>query len=253
MRKFSTFLLLTILVLAVSQVAIGEGDDDRKSRILANLKVKYPQLEKASVVINEIKASAYGSLDEGSFTINGQQTQKFLISSDDKALYFITDPIDVSLDEEQLAAEVAKKAAEELAQANERSKELNALVADIWGNLGAILRAAAATGVDQVLLSPGTVDLYNPKVIRGGAGAHFYLPIFSLAWNEIEARLDGLDIWLAAARGDVPYTIVNWKRPTALIVGGEARGASARAKTLAGGHVSIPMERGIESAAETLI
>jgi TrmH family RNA methyltransferase len=115
------------------------------------------------------------------------------------------------------------------------------------GNLGAILRTAAATVVDQVLLSPGTVDLYNPKVVRGGAGAHFRLPVLSLSWDEIKARLHELDVWLATIQGDLPYTGVNWKRPLALIVGGEARGASQAALSLAHGRATIPMERGVES------
>lgn len=115
------------------------------------------------------------------------------------------------------------------------------------GNLGAVLRTAAATGVEQVLLSPGTVDLYNPKVVRGGAGAHFCLLVLSLSWSEIGARLHGLDVWLAVAQGDLPYTDVDWKRPLALIVGGEARGASQAAVGLASGRVTIPMERGVES------
>jgi TrmH family RNA methyltransferase len=115
------------------------------------------------------------------------------------------------------------------------------------GNLGAILRTAAAANVYEVLLSPGTVGLYNPKVVRGGAGAHFRVPILSLSWDEIGARLHGLDVWLAASQGDLPYSGVNWKRPLALIVGGEARGASQAAIALASGRVNIPMARGIES------
>lgn len=115
------------------------------------------------------------------------------------------------------------------------------------GNLGSILRTAAATGVDQVLLSPGTVDQYNPKVVRGGAGVHFFLPILALPWNEIKPLLSGLDVWLAAIRGDLPYTGVNWARPLALIVGGEARGASQAAIDLATGRVTISMQRGVES------
>ncbi len=115
------------------------------------------------------------------------------------------------------------------------------------GNLGAILRTAAAAGVDQVLLSPGTVDFYNPKVVRGGAGAHFCLPILPLSWPEIETRLQGLDVWLAAAQGDLVYTEVDWKRPLALIVGGEALGAGQAALALANGLVTISMARGVES------
>lgn len=115
------------------------------------------------------------------------------------------------------------------------------------GNLGAILRTAAAAGVEQALLSPGTVDLYNPKVVRGGAGVHFRLPVFSCSWDEIRAQLHGFDVWLAAIRGDLPYTGVNWKRPLALIIGGEARGASQAALAIASGRVTILMEGGVES------
>ncbi len=115
------------------------------------------------------------------------------------------------------------------------------------GNLGAILRTAAAAGVDWVLLAPGTVDLYNPKTVRGGAGAHFRIPTRAMGWREIRRHLEGQDVWLAAARGDVPYTVVNWRKPIALIVGGEARGVSQEAQELAHGRVVIPMERGVES------
>jgi len=115
------------------------------------------------------------------------------------------------------------------------------------GNLGAILRTAAAAGVQQVLLSPGTVDPYNPKVVRGGAGAHFRLPMLALSWPEIAGQLQGLDVWLADIQGDLPYTVVNWRQPVALVVGGEARGASREAFTLSHRRVAIPMEREVES------
>jgi TrmH family RNA methyltransferase len=52
------------------------------------------------------------------------------------------------------------------------------------GNLGTILRAAWAAGVWKVLLPPGTVDPLSPKVLRAAMGAHFYLPILRLSWEE---------------------------------------------------------------------
>jgi TrmH family RNA methyltransferase len=115
------------------------------------------------------------------------------------------------------------------------------------GNLGAILRTAAAAGVDQVFLPPGTVDLYNPKVVRGGAGVHFRLPILALTWEEIVRRLAGFRTWLAAPRADVTYTQVDWKGRVALLMGGEAEGASTMGLDLAGGQVTIPMARDVES------
>ena len=115
------------------------------------------------------------------------------------------------------------------------------------GNLGTLLRAAAAAGADEVLLGPGTVDVYNPKVIRGAMGAHFRLPSATMTWPGIAARLTGLSIWLADARGATAYTDIDWTRPSALVVGGEAEGATPEAEKLAAGRVSIPMQRGVES------
>jgi len=115
------------------------------------------------------------------------------------------------------------------------------------GNLGAILRTAAAAGVNQVLLSPGTVDLYNPKVVQGGAGAHFRLSVLALSWPGIQNRLAGFDVWLADSHGEHLYTDINWQRSVALIIGGEAQGASQAALELSGGRVTIPMAREVES------
>jgi RNA methyltransferase, TrmH family len=53
------------------------------------------------------------------------------------------------------------------------------------GNLGTMLRTAEAAGADAILLTPGTVDAFSPKVVRAGMGAHFHLPIVHLPWHEI--------------------------------------------------------------------
>ncbi len=115
------------------------------------------------------------------------------------------------------------------------------------GNLGAILRAASAAGVEGVLLAPGSVDPYNPKVARGSMGAILRLPIRAAMWEEIAALAAGLDVWLAAARNGVAYTAVDWRRPSALLIGGEAHGAGAAAERLATGRVTIPMRDETES------
>jgi TrmH family RNA methyltransferase len=117
----------------------------------------------------------------------------------------------------------------------------------IPGNLGTILRTAAAAGVEAVLLPPGNIDPYNPKVVRGGMGAHFRLPILRPGWDEVHARLAPLDSWLASVEGGSPYDQIDWTRPVAIIMGGEARGAGQRAEALATGRVHIPMPGGMES------
>jgi TrmH family RNA methyltransferase len=115
------------------------------------------------------------------------------------------------------------------------------------GNLGTILRSAEAAGVGLVCLAPGTVDAYNPKVVRGAMGAHFRLPLANLDWPAIAECVAGRAVWLADATGGVAYDAVDWTQPSALIVGGEAAGAGPDASVLASGRVSIPMVGGAES------
>lgn len=115
------------------------------------------------------------------------------------------------------------------------------------GNLGAMLRTAAAAGVDAVLLGPGCVDMYNPKVVRGAMGAHFRLPIAQLDWDEIHSYAQPVKTWLSDTVGDVLYADVDWKRPSALIISNEARGAGHEARLLAQNSVTIPMAHETES------
>ncbi len=116
------------------------------------------------------------------------------------------------------------------------------------GNLGTMLRTAWAAGCGHVLLPPGTVDPTNPKVVRAGMGAHFFLPVQRISWDEIRDVLADADVWLAEVTAGVPYDRVAWHKPVALVVGSEAEGAGSEARSLAAGHyVHIPMATGVES------
>lgn len=115
------------------------------------------------------------------------------------------------------------------------------------GNLGTILRTAAAAGVEGVLLGPGCVDPFNPKVVRGSMGALLRLPLLQGEWEELAVYVRGLAVRLASPEGGAPYTAVDWRRPSALLVGGEARGAGPAAERLAAERVTIPMQDTTES------
>jgi len=115
------------------------------------------------------------------------------------------------------------------------------------GNLGSLLRGAAAAGVDRVLLAPGGVDLYNPKVVRAGMGAHFALPVASLDWAALAAQVAGLAVRAATTQAPLAYDQADWTAPSALIVGGEADGVSEAGLRLARETVAIPMRPGVES------
>ncbi len=116
------------------------------------------------------------------------------------------------------------------------------------GNLGTLLRTAAAAGVQAVLLPPETTDAFAPKVVRSGMGAHFRLPIHSMSWEEIEKMLQvaGLKVFIADMNGQSCWE-TDLRQPIALVIGGEADGASESARKLANQKICIPMSEKIES------
>lgn len=115
------------------------------------------------------------------------------------------------------------------------------------GNLGTLLRTAAAAGVEGVILAPGCVDPFNPKVVRSTMGALLRLPIRRAEWAEIEPLTAATHLYLAAGEGETLYTAVDWTQPATLIIGGEADGAGSRARQLAQKRIAIPMARNTES------
>ena len=114
------------------------------------------------------------------------------------------------------------------------------------GNLGTLLRTAAATGVQAILFPPETTDAFSPKVLRAGMGAHFRLPIHSLSWEKIKTKTENMDIYIADMDGSSCWD-TDLRRPLALVIGGEAEGASDEARRLASQIISIPMAGNVES------
>lgn len=115
------------------------------------------------------------------------------------------------------------------------------------GNMGTIMRAAAAAGVQLLVTTAGTVDVFNPKVVRSAMGAHFRLPIRHRSWEGVATLLDGCVMFLASSAGGAPYYDVDWTQRSALIVSDEAHGASPEALQTAHAHLTIPMPGGMES------
>jgi TrmH family RNA methyltransferase len=116
------------------------------------------------------------------------------------------------------------------------------------GNLGTLLRAAAAAGVNAVYLSPETVDPWNPKVIRAGMGAHFRVPLIPLnagVLDELRQRLPRRVVATAAATR--PYDAINWTEAAALVIGGETEGIGPDLAAWATEEVGIPLARRVES------
>jgi TrmH family RNA methyltransferase len=118
------------------------------------------------------------------------------------------------------------------------------------GNLGTLLRSAAASRVQAALLPPETTDAFAPKVVRAGMGAHFHLPIQPMGWDEIREFLGvsqpRLQVYLAEMNGRSCWD-TDLRQPLALIIGGEAGGVSQTARELAAQAIGIPMAGTTES------
>ena len=117
------------------------------------------------------------------------------------------------------------------------------------GNLGTILRTAHAASAGLVLIPPGTVDPFAPKVVRAAMGAHFNLPIYQMDWEKIRVTSKSFDLihYLADSSGGQPYECSDFRAPLALIIGGEASGAGSEAEGLASTRIHIHMPGKVES------
>lgn len=119
------------------------------------------------------------------------------------------------------------------------------------GNLGSMIRTAAAAGVDVVALLSGTVDAWHPEAVRGSAGTAFSVPVVAVpslatvvGWFDTEAPHV---VVLADAHGDNVFDVGAWPSQLALVMGSEAHGVRDDVRTDATHLVSIPMQRGVES------
>lgn len=116
------------------------------------------------------------------------------------------------------------------------------------GNLGTLIRAARAFGLDAVVALDGTVDPWNPKAVRSAAGYSFRIPVVKAPWDEVGPRIleAGVRLLVADAGGaDVHELAVppSW----ALVVGNEGRGVRDDVRRAAGAVVTVPMPGGAES------
>jgi TrmH family RNA methyltransferase len=115
------------------------------------------------------------------------------------------------------------------------------------GNLGSILRSAAAAGIDEVYLSRHCVQAWSPRVLRAGMGAHFALRIYDGLDLGALVRIYGGRVLFAASDGAVPFYEAELTGRVALLFGNEGAGVSAALREAAHGSIAIPMPGKAES------
>ncbi|CAB4552339.1 unannotated protein [freshwater metagenome] len=120
------------------------------------------------------------------------------------------------------------------------------------GNAGTVLRAADAAGADAVVFSKGSVDIYNPKVVRSTTGSMFHLPFVVEADIEIaidSLKQDGLQVLAADINGSSlagidESTLI---KPSVWLFGNEAWGLEPEVASLADTLVQVPIYGAAES------
>ena len=118
------------------------------------------------------------------------------------------------------------------------------------GNLGTIVRTAEAAGVTGIVMSEGTVDIYNPKTVRSTMGSIYRVPFLYAEdfCGELErAKKSGITIYAAYLDSSIPYYNAEFTKPVGVLIGNEAAGLTARASRLADERIVIPMSGVVES------
>ncbi len=118
------------------------------------------------------------------------------------------------------------------------------------GNLGTIIRTASWFGCNAMLFGKGTVDAFNPKVVRSTAGATGVLPYLGGDLNEILEQLEGNDwdvLLLDGNPGSQPINKIPKSKKTVLVVGNEANGIDTSLINPKRKRVLIPSNEGIKT------
>jgi TrmH family RNA methyltransferase len=116
------------------------------------------------------------------------------------------------------------------------------------GNAGTILRSADAFGARAVITSPGSVDMYSPKVVRSTAGSLWHIPVFeALELKELIAHMDNAECIVLSSHAS--ESIVNFRSsaPCVAIFGNEGAGTSTNQLAINARTVAIPMSGQAES------
>lgn len=119
------------------------------------------------------------------------------------------------------------------------------------GNVGTLVRTAAALGADWLALGPGSADAFHPRAVRAAMGATFALPILEAVTPSDLATREGFAVVAATPRDGVPPWEADLTQPLVLALGAERAGLGPALGELAAGHevlpVTIPQAAGAES------
>ena len=134
----------------------------------------------------------------------------------------------------------------------EKENPVFVLLEDIQdpGNLGTIFRTGEGAGIDAVIMTKDTVDIYNPKTIRATMGSIYRMPFLyvdSLKDTMKTLQDKGILVYAAHLQGKEYYDSFDFKKGTAFLIGNEGNGLKKETADLADAYLKIPMEGKVES------
>ena len=118
------------------------------------------------------------------------------------------------------------------------------------GNLGTIFRTAEGAGVDGIIMSSDTVDIYNPKTVRSTMGSLYRMPFsYEKDLKDVIERLKkkGVSVYAAHLKGKHAYYCEDYRNGCAFMIGNEGNGLTENLADLADVYIRIPMEGQVES------
>lgn len=118
------------------------------------------------------------------------------------------------------------------------------------GNLGTMIRTAEAAGVDGIIMSKNTVDIYNPKTIRSTMGSIYRMPFLYV--EDLPEMIDllkekGIGVYAAHLKGELFYDQIDYRKAAAFLIGNEGNGLKQETADRADTYMKIPMEGRVES------
>lgn len=134
----------------------------------------------------------------------------------------------------------------------EKENPLYLIMEDIQdpGNLGTMIRTAEGAGVDGIIMSSNTVDIYNPKTIRATMGSVYRMPFIyvdDLVQKIKVLQKKGVKVYAAHLEGQQHYFHENYCRASAFLIGNEGNGLKEETACQADCYIKIPMAGRVES------
>ena len=115
------------------------------------------------------------------------------------------------------------------------------------GNLGTIIRSAVAFGIDTIVVSSDTVDLYNPKVVRSAKGMLFKINVIVRDIKTFLSELEGYTIYGTDVNNGVDIRKVELPEKIAIVIGNEGNGISSEVREILDKYIYIGMNDKCES------